>query len=69
MTADPGQGPKYRVRINDTRPIFYYCNAPTSCFKEKMIGAINPVCEPARRVTGVDADTLPRMRLGPWRGR
>ncbi|KAK1711441.1 extracellular serine-rich protein [Colletotrichum lupini] len=33
--------PRYRVRVNDTLPIFYYCGAPGSCYKEKMIGVIN----------------------------
>ncbi|TEA18630.1 putative GPI-anchored cupredoxin [Colletotrichum sidae] len=33
--------PRYRVRVNDTLPIFFYCGAPGSCYKEKMIGVIN----------------------------
>ncbi|KAF4819537.1 putative GPI-anchored cupredoxin [Colletotrichum siamense] len=33
--------PKFRVRVNDTDPIFFYCGAPGSCYKEKMIGVIN----------------------------
>ncbi|KAF9879151.1 extracellular serine-rich protein [Colletotrichum karsti] len=33
--------PRYRVRVNDTDPIFFYCGAPGSCYKEKMIGVIN----------------------------
>ncbi|OHE96936.1 extracellular serine-rich protein [Colletotrichum orchidophilum] len=33
--------PRYRVLVNDTLPIFYYCGAPGSCYKEKMIGVIN----------------------------
>ncbi|KXH60077.1 extracellular serine-rich protein [Colletotrichum salicis] len=33
--------PRYRLRVNDTLPIFYYCGAPGSCYKEKMIGVIN----------------------------
>ncbi|KAK7448302.1 extracellular serine-rich protein [Colletotrichum acutatum] len=33
--------PRYRVRVNDTLPIFYYCGAPGSCYKEKMVGVIN----------------------------
>ena len=36
-------GPKYRVRVNDTDPIFYYCAAPGSCIAHGMIGVINPV--------------------------
>ncbi|CAK7210879.1 hypothetical protein SBRCBS47491_000927 [Sporothrix bragantina] len=35
-------GPKYRVRVNDTDPIFYYCAAPGSCITQGMIGVINP---------------------------
>ncbi|KUJ11344.1 uncharacterized protein LY89DRAFT_689215 [Mollisia scopiformis] len=33
--------PIFRVRVNDTAPIFYYCSAPNACF-EGMIGVINP---------------------------
>ncbi|GKT41941.1 putative GPI-anchored cupredoxin [Colletotrichum spaethianum] len=33
--------PRYRVLVNDTDPIFFYCGAPGSCYKEKMIGVIN----------------------------
>ncbi|KAE8445896.1 hypothetical protein EG329_012675 [Mollisiaceae sp. DMI_Dod_QoI] len=33
--------PIFRVRVNDTDPIFYYCSAPGACF-EGMIGVINP---------------------------
>ncbi|KAL0939203.1 extracellular serine-rich protein [Colletotrichum truncatum] len=39
--------PRYRVRVNDTDPIFFYCGAPGSCYKEKMIGVINEVKRPA----------------------
>ncbi|CAK7205947.1 hypothetical protein SEUCBS139899_008727 [Sporothrix eucalyptigena] len=35
-------GPKYRVRVNDTEPIFYYCSAPGSCISHGMLGVINP---------------------------
>lgn len=34
--------PKWRIRINDTDPIFYYCSAPGSCITYAMIGVINP---------------------------
>ncbi|KAH7379518.1 hypothetical protein BKA66DRAFT_442581 [Pyrenochaeta sp. MPI-SDFR-AT-0127] len=34
--------PNYRIRINDTNPIFFYCSAPGSCITYAMIGAINP---------------------------
>ncbi|KAJ0137832.1 hypothetical protein CTA2_1997 [Colletotrichum tanaceti] len=33
--------PRYRVVVNDTEPIFFYCGAPGSCYKEKMIGVVN----------------------------
>ncbi|KAK1996238.1 extracellular serine-rich protein [Colletotrichum falcatum] len=33
--------PRFRVLVNDTDPIFFYCGAPGSCYKEKMIGVIN----------------------------
>ncbi|EFQ29424.1 extracellular serine-rich protein [Colletotrichum graminicola] len=33
--------PRFRVLVNDTNPIFFYCGAPGSCYKEKMIGVIN----------------------------
>ncbi|GKT55277.1 extracellular serine-rich protein [Colletotrichum tofieldiae] len=33
--------PRYRVLVNDTDPIFFYCGAPGSCYKEKMIGVVN----------------------------
>ncbi|TPX16417.1 uncharacterized protein E0L32_003711 [Thyridium curvatum] len=38
-----GDGPKFRVRVNDTDPIFYYCSAPGSCFEQNMVGVINEV--------------------------
>ncbi|KAJ9157845.1 hypothetical protein NKR23_g651 [Pleurostoma richardsiae] len=34
--------PVFRVRINDTEPIFFYCSAPGSCTDQHMIGVINP---------------------------
>lgn len=33
--------PKYRVRVNDTEPIFFYCSAPGSCITYGMVGGIN----------------------------
>jgi hypothetical protein len=35
------QMPSYSVKVNDTKPIFYYCNAPGSCYQHQMIGVIN----------------------------
>lgn len=40
-------GPKFRVRVNDTEPIFYYCSAPGSCITHGMLGVINPVGIPS----------------------
>ncbi|RMZ73453.1 extracellular serine-rich [Pyrenophora seminiperda CCB06] len=34
--------PTYRIRINDTNPVFFYCSAPGSCIDRGMVGAINP---------------------------
>ncbi|EOA83928.1 uncharacterized protein SETTUDRAFT_21263 [Exserohilum turcica Et28A] len=34
--------PTYRILINDTDPIFFYCSAPGSCLTYGMVGAINP---------------------------
>ncbi|KAK0729090.1 hypothetical protein B0T21DRAFT_444793 [Apiosordaria backusii] len=34
--------PSYEVRVNDTKPIFFYCAAPHSCTDWQMIGVINP---------------------------
>jgi hypothetical protein len=33
--------PTFRIEVNDTEPIFYYCSAPGACF-QGMIGVINP---------------------------
>jgi len=35
--------PKWRMQINDTDPIFFYCSAPGSCINYGMVGVINPV--------------------------
>ncbi|CZT45014.1 uncharacterized protein RSE6_05286 [Rhynchosporium secalis] len=34
--------PKFRLLINDTEPIFFYCSAPAACNKDGMVGVINP---------------------------
>lgn len=34
--------PVWRVTINDTNPVFYYCGAPGSCIGWGMVGVINP---------------------------
>src|ERR1700733_7460203 len=34
--------PTFTIRVNDTKPIFYYCSAPGSCINYGMVGAINP---------------------------
>ncbi|KAF1957196.1 hypothetical protein CC80DRAFT_547914 [Byssothecium circinans] len=44
---EPGKGdiPTWRLRVNDSSPIFFYCSAPDSCDKSQMIGVINPTPE------------------------
>lgn len=37
------QTARFRVRVNDTGPIFYYCGAPGYCVDWQMVGVINPV--------------------------
>jgi len=34
--------PSYKIRINDTNPIFFYCSAVGSCIDWQMVGVINP---------------------------
>ncbi|XMA16799.1 hypothetical protein WAI453_009590 [Rhynchosporium graminicola] len=34
--------PKFRLLVNDTEPIFFYCSAPAACNKDGMVGVINP---------------------------
>ncbi|KAF2187405.1 hypothetical protein K469DRAFT_569532 [Zopfia rhizophila CBS 207.26] len=34
--------PKWKVKINDTNPIFFYCSAKGSCIDWGMVGVINP---------------------------
>ncbi|KAF4983283.1 hypothetical protein FZEAL_1268 [Fusarium zealandicum] len=36
------KGPRFRVQVNDTDPIFFYCGAPSSCQKYHMMGVVNP---------------------------
>ncbi|KAJ5032552.1 uncharacterized protein L3040_009153 [Drepanopeziza brunnea f. sp. 'multigermtubi'] len=38
VTSDP---PIFRLLINDTNPLFYYCSAPGAC-EDGMVGVINP---------------------------
>lgn len=42
VQAITNDGPRYRVRVNNTDPIFFYCGAPGSCYHYKMMGVINP---------------------------
>lgn len=39
-----GDPPKWQVRVNHSRPMFFYDSAPDSCIKHGMVGVINPVC-------------------------
>lgn len=32
----------FKLKINSTEPIFFYCAAPDSCLGQKMVGVINP---------------------------
>ncbi|RYP41902.1 hypothetical protein DL767_000731 [Monosporascus sp. MG133] len=34
--------PTWTLRVNTTDPVFFYCSAPESCIKWRMIGVINP---------------------------
>lgn len=39
VLAEP---PIWRLTVNDTNPVFYYCGAPGSCNGWGMVGVINP---------------------------
>ncbi|KAF2874411.1 hypothetical protein BDV95DRAFT_332171 [Massariosphaeria phaeospora] len=39
QTVEP---PKWRLPINDTKTVFFYCSAAGSCTDFKMVGVINP---------------------------
>ncbi|KAI0138626.1 hypothetical protein F4776DRAFT_62354 [Hypoxylon sp. NC0597] len=34
--------PSWDLKVNNTDPVFFYCSAPDSCIKWKMVGVINP---------------------------
>ncbi|KAF4341386.1 hypothetical protein FBEOM_4634 [Fusarium beomiforme] len=42
VQAISDDGPRFRVRVNNTDPFVFYCGAPDSCSKSKMIGIVNP---------------------------
>ncbi|KAL2204962.1 hypothetical protein CC79DRAFT_1370782 [Sarocladium strictum] len=42
VQAITDDGPKFRVRVNDTAPIYFYCGAPGSCVRYHMMGVANP---------------------------
>ena len=42
-TTEGEEPPVFRVRVNDTDPVFFYCSAPRSCNHNRMVGVINPV--------------------------
>ncbi|KAH6984828.1 hypothetical protein BKA56DRAFT_671293 [Ilyonectria sp. MPI-CAGE-AT-0026] len=42
VQAITDDGPRFRVRVNNTDPIFFYCGAPGSCVRYHMMGVINP---------------------------
>ncbi|RKK95985.1 hypothetical protein BFJ71_g8161 [Fusarium oxysporum] len=43
VKAITNDAPRFRVRVNNTEPIFYYCGAPGSCVKYHMMGVVNPL--------------------------
>ncbi|KAH7114660.1 hypothetical protein EDB81DRAFT_767808 [Dactylonectria macrodidyma] len=42
VKAITDDAPRFRVRVNNTNPIFYYCGAPGSCVRYHMMGVVNP---------------------------
>lgn len=42
VQSPSGDGPRFRVRVNDTKPIYFYCGAPGSCVRYHMMGVVNP---------------------------
>ncbi|RSL38524.1 hypothetical protein CEP53_014801 [Fusarium sp. AF-6] len=42
VQAITDDAPRFRVRVNDTDPIFFYCGASGSCVKWHMMGVVNP---------------------------
>ncbi|KAH7159323.1 hypothetical protein DER46DRAFT_473683, partial [Fusarium sp. MPI-SDFR-AT-0072] len=42
VEAITSDAPRFRVRVNDTEPIFYYCGAPGNCVRDYMMGVVNP---------------------------
>ncbi|KAI1375794.1 hypothetical protein F4677DRAFT_445954 [Hypoxylon crocopeplum] len=34
--------PTWDLKVNNTDPVFFYCSAPDSCIKWRMVGVINP---------------------------
>ncbi|KAF4635565.1 hypothetical protein G7Y89_g2531 [Cudoniella acicularis] len=42
LNVVPTDPPFFRVRVNDTSPVFFYCSAPGACIEDGMVGVINP---------------------------
>lgn len=42
VQAITDDAPRYRVRVNNTDPIYFYCGAPGSCSRYHMMGVVNP---------------------------
>ncbi|KAF4331604.1 hypothetical protein FBEOM_14641 [Fusarium beomiforme] len=42
VKAITNDAPRFRVRVNNTEPIFYYCGATGSCVRYHMMGVVNP---------------------------
>ncbi|KAF5000316.1 hypothetical protein FGRMN_1860 [Fusarium graminum] len=68
VQAITNDGPRFRVRVNDTDPFFFYCGAPGSCVKYKMMGVVNPsknetLAGYLKNAEGVDRQLVPG---DPW---
>ncbi|KAI5459819.1 hypothetical protein BGZ63DRAFT_455376 [Mariannaea sp. PMI_226] len=68
VQAITDDGPRFRVRVNDTEPIFFYCGAPGSCVRYHMMGVINPSKnETLEDWTNAAKDVDYQLRPGdPW---
>ncbi|KAI8657107.1 hypothetical protein NCS56_01316600 [Fusarium sp. Ph1] len=64
VKAITNDAPRFRVRVNNTEPIFYYCGAPGSCVKYHMMGVVNPsknetLDDWLKKANGVDYQLTP----------
>ncbi|KAH9899001.1 hypothetical protein F4778DRAFT_741876 [Xylariomycetidae sp. FL2044] len=56
--------PTWDLEVWTKEPIFFYCSAPDSCIKEKMVGAINPNTTMTLQ-TQIDAVSKSAFQLSP----